>query len=85
MPSHISFFYFIEVELICNVVLISSVQESDSVIHIYSFFVCVLFHCDLSQDTEYIEYTVRTFLFIRSIYNGLHLLSNLPIPLSPDP
>ena len=28
--------YFIEVELIYNVVLISAVQQSDSVIHIYS-------------------------------------------------
>ena len=30
--------YFIEVQLIYNVVLISTVQQSDSVIHIYIFF-----------------------------------------------
>ena len=30
--------YFIEVQLIYNVVLISAVQQSDSVIHIYTFF-----------------------------------------------
>ena len=31
----VSFFFLIEVELIHNVVLISAVQQSDSVIHIY--------------------------------------------------
>ena len=31
-------FYFIEVQLIHNVVLISAVQQSDSVIHMYTFF-----------------------------------------------
>ena len=32
------FFNFIEVWLICNVVIISAVQQSDSVIHIHTFF-----------------------------------------------
>ena len=45
-------------ELIYNVVLISAVQQRDSVIYIYIFtythsFENILFHCDLSQDTEY--------------------------------
>ena len=31
------FFFFIEVELIHNFVLISAVQQSDSVVHIYLF------------------------------------------------
>ena len=31
-------FYFIEVQLTYNVVFISAVQQSDSVIHIYTFF-----------------------------------------------
>ena len=30
--------YFIEVELIYNIVLVSAVQHSDSVIHTYAFF-----------------------------------------------
>ena len=30
--------YFIELQLIYNVVLISAVQKSDSVIHMYTFF-----------------------------------------------
>ena len=54
---------FIEVSLIYNVVLISSVQQGDSVIHMY---VCILFHIlfhyVLSQDIEYSSlcYTVGT-------------------------
>ena len=32
------FFFFIEVELIYNIVLVSTVQQSDSVIHVYTFF-----------------------------------------------
>ena len=46
------FFYFIEVQLIYNVVLISAVQQSDSVIYLYILF-HILFHSGLSQDTEY--------------------------------
>ena len=40
----------------CNVVLISAVQQSDSVIHTYMYLDMlfhVLFHYGLSQDTEY--------------------------------
>ena len=37
--SHGIFFFLIEVELIYNVVLISAIQQSDSVTHIY-----ILFH-----------------------------------------
>ena len=68
--------------------LISAVQQSDSVIHIYILF-HILFHYGLSQDIEYSSlcYTVGT-LFIHSIYNSLHLLnpnsqSILPSPLLP--
>ena len=43
-----SIFFKIEVQLIYNVVLISGVQQSDSVVHIY-----ILFHYSLLQDTEY--------------------------------
>ena len=44
---------FIEVELIYNVVPVSPVQHSDSVIHIQTFFFHILFHYGLSQDIEY--------------------------------
>ena len=44
--------FFIEVELIYNVVLISAVHHSDSVIYIYILFY-ILFHCGLSQDIGY--------------------------------
>ena len=43
--------YFIEVQLIYNVVLNSDVQQSDSAIHIFSFH--ILFHDGLSQDIEH--------------------------------
>ena len=35
---------FIEVQLIYNVVLISAIQQSDSVIHICTFFLNIPFH-----------------------------------------
>ena len=46
--SKLCFFNFIEVGLIYNVVLISSVQQSDSVIQTH-----ILFHYSLSQDIEH--------------------------------
>ena len=42
---------FIEIELIYNVVLVSGVQQSDSVIHI-SILLNILFHYGLLQDIE---------------------------------
>ena len=45
-------FFFYRRIVVYSVVLISAVQESDSVIHIHTFFV-ILFHYHLSQDTEY--------------------------------
>ena len=46
-------FYFLsfEAQLIYKVVLISAGQQSDSVIHIRSFY--ILFHYGLSEDIEY--------------------------------
>ena len=44
--------YFIEVHLIYNIVLISAVKQSGSVIHIYILFQ-ILFHYRLLQDIEY--------------------------------
>ena len=74
--------YFIEVQLIYSVVLISAVQQSDSVIHIYIY---ILFHYGLSQDTEFPVLYSRTLLFIPPIYNSLHLLMphSQPFPLPP--
>ena len=42
-----------EVQLIYNVVLISSVEQSDSFIHIYTFFLKSLFHDDLSYNIDH--------------------------------
>ena len=91
-----SIYILIEVQLIYNAVLISAVQQSDSVIYIYIYInnlFNVLFHCGLSQDIKYssLWYIVSsTLLFIRSIfyiYNSLHLLipnsQSIPSPQPP--
>ena len=54
-----------EVQLVYNVVLISAVQQSDSVIHIYIYthiLLKIIFHYDLSQDIDYnsLSYCSRT-------------------------
>ena len=61
--------------MICNVVLISAVQQSGSLLHMYFLF-HILFHCGLSKDIEYSSlcYTVGPNI-IHSIYNSLHLLT----------
>ena len=46
------FFHFIEIQVIYNVVLISAIQQNDSVIHSDILFY-IHFHYDLSQDIEY--------------------------------
>ena len=60
-PTHTFCIFFIEVELIYNVVLVSGVQQSDSVIHTYiSIFFQILFPYRLLQNIEYssLYYTV---------------------------
>ena len=79
------FIYIFKLKLIYNAVLISAVQQSDSVIHIYSFlysfplwfiigYYCIWFPVLYS----------RTLLFIHSIYTTLHLLipnsQSIPTP-----
>ena len=56
----LNFIFFIEVELIYSAVPMSAVQQSDSVIHIQTFFFYTLFHYGLSQGIEYssLGYTV---------------------------
>ena len=72
---------FILFKLIYNVILISPVQQSDSVIYIYIYFfyiICIIFHVPfhygLLQNIEYssVLYS-RNMLFICSICNGLHV------------
>ena len=66
--------------MIYNVVLISAVQQSDSVIHTYILF-HILFHYGLSQDIEYSSlcYPVGPcwLLILYNIYNSLHLLKRI--------
>ena len=58
-------FFSIEVQLIYNVVLVSGVPQSDSVMHIYIFFQ-VIFHYRSLQDIEYSSlcYTVNLFAYL---------------------
>ena len=47
-------FFFNEVQLIYKLVLVSGVQQSDSVTHVYThFFFHILFHYGLLYDIEY--------------------------------
>ena len=66
--------FFTEEQLIYNVVLISSVQQGDSILHLRILF-CTLFRYGLSQDIEdsSLCYTaeLRIQLFIHSLYNSL--------------
>ena len=70
-----SLIFFIEVQLIYNVVLISAVQQSDSVIHIYTFFSMFFFHYGLSQDIEYSSLYIYHIFFIHSSVDGTQVAS----------
>ena len=87
--AHLKNFFKNEVQLIYNVALISAIQQSDSVIHLYIFFFIffsiVIYHGILIQ--FFVLYN-RALLFIHPIYNSLYLLtsishSNPPPPPSP--
>ena len=69
--------------------LISGIQQSDSVTHICMFYICIylesekgymyttfqiLFHYRLLQDTEYRFLCYRSSLFICFIYSSVYLL-----------
>ena len=65
MDTFLSFLKnFIEVQLTYNVVLISAVQQSDSVIHVYILF-HILFHYGLSQDFSF--FSVEDIYFLTSL------------------
>ena len=62
----------IEIQLIYNVVLISGIQQSDSVIHTYIYIYIyllfqILFHYRLLQDTEYRSLSYRLGPFCLSV------------------
>ena len=77
----------IEVQLIYNVVLVSGVQQSDSVIHIYVYvyiyiyiyiYIYVLFQIifpyRLLQEIEFSGLYSRSLLIIYFVYNSVYLL-----------
>ena len=82
------FLNFIEAQLIYNVVLISAIQQRNSVIHVYILFP-ILFHSGLSQDMEHSPLCYTVDLFVYPFYIHQHLLipnsqSVLPsLPLYP--
>ena len=68
-------FYFIDIQLIDSVVLISAVQQSDSVTHIHTF--SFIFFSILVYRRTLLWFPVmyrRTLLFAHPVYNSLHLL-----------
>ena len=71
------YIYFFKLQLIYNVVLISAIHQSDSVINIYTFF--YLYQLPLCSITsDWIQFPVlysRTSLLIHSKCNSLHLLT----------
>ena len=68
-------FFIIEVQLVYNVVLITAIQQSDSVICIC---VCILLFCilpyyGLSQDIKYSSLLYSRALFVPSVYKNLQV------------
>ena len=65
--------FFFEVELIYNVVKISAIQPSDSIIHIHCFFsirfpIDFFPHYGLSQDKDYIPCAIQLDLVVYLSY-----------------
>ena len=79
--------FFIKVQLIYNVLSISAVQQSDPVIHIYTFFFSY-YLLSYSITSDWIQFSVlysRTSLLIHFKCNNLHLPTpnSQSIPLPP--
>ena len=75
--------YFIEVQLIYNVVLISAIQQSDSVIHIYIYtFFFILFSIMVYELYSSLCYTVGSCSSILYIIVCIHLSQTPSPPLS---
>ena len=99
MPDFFKVFFFIEVYLIYNVVLVSGVQPSEIYIcmhiyvciYIYDIYRCqVLFHQTLLGDIEYssLYYRVglcRSSIFIQSVHVCMCVLSPHSCPALCDP
>ena len=87
------FIYLIEVKLIYHVVLVSGVQESDSVIHIYIYIFFFRYFSIIGYykilNTLIVPCAMQQVLVVyHSIYNSLHLLvsnSQFIPPLLPSP
>ena len=81
LKCKINFKHLIEVQLIYSVVLISAVQESDSVMHIYIFsciYICIYIFFSImvyQRILNVVAYAIqKTLLFIHPINTALHLL-----------
>ena len=86
---HIFFFFLVQEELTYNVVIIPAVQQSDSVIHIYTFFFIffsiMVYHRKLNIVS--CAFYSRTLLSVHSLYNSSHMLppnsQSVPSPIPP--
>ena len=79
--------FIIEVQLICNAVPVSAVQQSDSVIHIHTFFFNIFFSitvCHRILNTGPCA-GQQDLVFYHPIYNSLHLLIPTSQSFSPQP
>ena len=82
--------FLTEVQLIYNVVLITAVQQSDSVIHIHSFFkifFSIIVQHRILNEYSFLCYTVGL-LFIHCIYRSLYVQPQLltaTLPQTPSP
>ena len=69
--------------LIYNIVLISGVQQGNSVMHIHiSILFCILFPYRLLQNIEYSSLYSRSLLIICFIYSNVYML--IPNPIYPS-
>ena len=77
MTSSFFFNFYVGVQLIYSIVLVSGVQQSGAVLYIYMcvyIYIYILFHILFHYGLLFLVLYSRTLSFIHSIYNSLHLL-----------
>ena len=84
--GHVLYLLFIEIQLVYNVVLVSGVQQSDSVILIYTHTLFhILLHYCLLQVTNIVACAIQTLLFIFYIQWFVSTNLKLLVCRSPTP
>ena len=82
-------FLLSEVQLLYNILLISAVQQSDSIMHVYinAFFlcICILFHCSWLQNIEYSSLCYTQDLAVHGCCTYMLSAANPSLPLHTSP